>query len=153
MPRTRICCIMPVPETRHPEGGVFLSAHGTIVARVYTSNAMLPIAGAAVAFTRRNAAGRSELLAFRITNYDGYTEPVTVDTPEQNGTTLASSGRNPYAQVTLAVDQPGYDRVIVTGAQVFTGTQTLQELMLLPTPSLPETYSRTERIDIPAQEL
>lgn len=114
---------------------------------------MLPLAGASVAFTRQTAEGNAELLAFRITNYDGYTEPVTVDTPELNGTTLASSGRTPYAQITVAVDQPGYDRVVVSGAQVFTGTQTLQELMLLPTPSLPERYSRTERINIPAQEL
>ena len=59
----------------------------------------------------------------------------------------------PYARVDVAVDLPGYDRVLVTGAQVFSGTQSVQELMLLPTPSLPERYDRTQTITIPAQTL
>ena len=41
----------------------------------------------------------------------------------------------------------------MTGAQVFSGTQSVQELMLLPTPSLPERYDRTQTITIPAQTL
>lgn len=130
-----------------------MSAHGTIVARVYTSNAMLPLSGASVAITRRRVDGRAELIAFRITNYDGLTEPVEIDTPELDGSTLASSGAQPYAQIDLAVDLPGYDRIRVSGAQVFSGTQTVQELMLLPTPSLPERYDRTQNISIPAQTL
>ena len=66
---------------------------------------------------------------------------------------LPSSGAMPYARVDVAVDLPGYDRVLVTGAQVFSGTQSVQELMLLPTPSLPERYDRTQTIVIPAQTL
>ena len=135
------------------KGGIILSAHGTIVARVFTSNAMLPLSGASVAITRRSADGRTELVAFRITNYDGLTEPVEIDTPELDGSTLSSSGTQPYARIDLAVDLPGYDRILVTGAQVFTDTQTVQELMLLPTPSLPEQYDRTQTIAIPAQAL
>lgn len=135
------------------KGGIILSAHGTIVARVFTSNAMLPLSGASVAITRRSADGRTELVAFRITNYDGLTEPVEIDTPELDGSTLSSSGTQPYARIDLAVDLPGYDRILVTGAQVFTDTQTVQELMLLPTPSLPEQYDRTQTISIPAQTL
>ena len=50
-----------------------MSAHGTIVARVFTSNAMLPLGGASVAITRTGADGRVELVAFRLTNYDGLT--------------------------------------------------------------------------------
>ena len=53
----------------------------------------------------------------------------------------------------LVVDSPGFDRLIVNGAQIFTGTQTVQDMMLLPTPSLPESYSRTETVTIPAQTL
>ena len=129
-----------------------MSAHGTIVARVFTSNAMLPLGGASVAITRTGADGRVELVAFRLTNYDGLTEPVEIETPELDGS-LPSSGAMPYARVDVAVDLPGYDRVLVTGAQVFSGTQSVQELMLLPTPSLPERYDRTQTIGIPAQTL
>ena len=67
--------------------------------------------------------------------------------------TLASSGKQPYTPVSLVVDSPGFDRLIVNGAQIFTDTQTVQDMMLLPTPSLPERYSRTETVTIPAQTL
>ena len=105
------------------------------------------------AFVRRRSDGTTELLAYRTTNYDGMTVPVDVDTPELDGTTLASSGKQPYTPVSLVVDSPGFDRLIVNGAQIFTGTQTVQDMMLLPTPSLPESYSRTETVTIPAQTL
>lgn len=114
---------------------------------------MLPLAGASVLMTRTGPDGQRQLLAFRLTNYDGCTDPVEIDTPELDGATLASSGTQPYAQIDLAVDLPGYDRVIVTGAQVFSGQQTIQELRLIPTPSLPESYNRTEIFRIPAQSL
>ena len=103
-----------------------MNAHGSILARVFTSNAMLPVIGAAVAFVRRRSDGTTELLA---------------------------SGKQPYTPVSLVVDSPGFDRLIVNGAQIFTGTQTVQDMMLLPTPSLPESYSRTETVTIPAQTL
>ena len=70
-----------------------MNAHGSILARVFTSNAMLPVIGAAVAFVRRRSDGTTELLAYRTTNYDGMTVPIDVDTPELDGTTLASSGK------------------------------------------------------------
>lgn len=76
-----------------------MNAHGSILARVFTSNAMLPVIGAAVAFVRRRSDGTTELLAYRTTNYDGMTVPVDVDTPELDGTTLASSGKQPYTPV------------------------------------------------------
>lgn len=130
-----------------------MSGYGTIVARVYTSNAQLPVRGAAVAFCKRAADGTVELLAFRITNYDGYTDALEIETPEQDGQTLASSGQHPYATLSMIVDQLGYDRIIVENAQVFTGIQTLQQFMLVPTPQLPDSYSRTETYVVPEQTL
>lgn len=114
---------------------------------------MLPVSGASVAIYRRGPGGAAELIAFRITNYDGDAGPVEIETPELDGTTLASSGQQPYAPVNVAVDLPGFDRVIVEGAQVFSGRQTVQKLMLLPTPSLPDRYDRTQTVIIPAQTL
>lgn len=127
--------------------------NGTILARVFTSNAMIPVAGAAVTFTRPGADGTEELLAFRLSDRDGTAGPVELETPEADGTTLAASAQTPYAQVTVTAGQTGFDRVCVRGAQVFSGTQTIQELMLLPTPPLSEDLSRTETFVVPAQTL
>lgn len=135
------------------KGGGFLSSYGSLTARVFTSNAQIPLVGVAVAFTRPRADGTQALLAFRLTNYDGMAGPVAVEAPDQNGTTLASSGQNPYTRVDLLAAGRGFDRVSVRGAQVFSGVAAIQDMMLLPTPALPDSYSRTQTVIIPAQTL
>ena len=57
------------------KGGIPLSSQGTIIARVFTSNARIPLRGAAVVFYRTDAGGVRELLGLRLTNYDGMTDP------------------------------------------------------------------------------
>ena len=133
------------------KGGIPLSSQGTIIARVFTSNARIPLRGAAVVFYRTDAGGARELLGLRLTNYDGMTDPLTVETPDLDSADISSKA--PYAQLDVFTDLNGYDRVLVRGAQIFTGIQTLQDVQLIPTALLPELYDRTEVIDTPAQTL
>ena len=135
------------------KGGILLPSQGTIVARVFTSNARIPLRGAAVLFYRTNAEGVREMLGLRLTNYDGMTDPLAVDTPDLDSASISSAGKTPYAQLDVFTDLSGYDRVLVRGAQIFTGIQTLQDVQLIPTALLPELYDRTEVIDTPAQAL
>lgn len=130
-----------------------MPAQGTIVARVYTSNARIPLRGATVAFFRTEPDGAQTLLGARMTNYDGLTDPLSVPTPSLDSASIAAAGQTPYARLTVEADIPGYDRVLVRGAQVFTGIQTLQELALIPTAALPTRYDRTDVFDIPPQTL
>ena len=58
-----------------------LDHQGSVVARVYTSDAKIPVQGATVIFTKIAEDGQRELLAVRLTNYDGYTDPIMVDAP------------------------------------------------------------------------
>lgn len=109
--------------------------------------------GAGVAFLRRQAGEKPRLLAFRLTNYDGYTQPLAIDAPAQNGQTITTTGAQPYATLSMLAGRDGYDRVLVEDAQIFSGVQTLQPLMLVPTPRLPDSYSRTQTYRIPAQTL
>ena len=44
-----------------------MSSQGTIIARVFTSNARIPLRGAAVVFYRTDAGGVRELLGLRLT--------------------------------------------------------------------------------------
>ena len=119
---------------------------GLIVARVYTSAAMLPIQGAAVYFS----SGRQPL-AFRLTDQDGYTSPVSVETPDDTGI-APSDTQVPYTAVTITVEHPGYDRIVVENAQIFTNTKTVQELMLVPS-SAANGGRRTQTFHIPNQNL
>ena len=82
-----------------------MASSGTIVIQIYTSDARLPLQDASIAVTRHGAEG-TELVAFRVSNYDGMTD-----------------------------------------------RQTVQPLRLIPTPSLPESYTRTQIVDVTPQDL
>lgn len=130
-----------------------MQEYGTLTAQVITSNAQIPVHGAAIAVTRTDPDGRQELLAVRLSNYDGFTEPIEIPAPPQADSQTRQEDTAPYARVEISGTRSGYDRVLVRGTQVFSGIQTLQQLVLIPTPTLPESYAQTQEFDIPAQEL
>ena len=130
-----------------------MQEYGTVTAQIVTSAAQIPIPGATLTITRELPDGRQELLAVRMTNYDGFTEPFDVPTPPASDSQTRQTAEVPYALVDLRTERTGYGRVLVRGAQVFSGVQTLQQLVLIPTPTLPENYAETQEFDIPAQEL
>ena len=39
----------------------------------------------------------------------------------------------------------------IHNAQVFPGVRTLQQIVLIPTPTLPDSYVQTQEFDIPSQ--
>lgn len=130
-----------------------MQEYGTVVAQIVTSNAQIPVQGATLTITKELPDGRQELLAVRISNYDGFTAPLSVETPPVSESENRQTAEIPYTSLTLRSDRAGYGRVIVHGAQVFSGTQTVQQMVLIPTPTLPESYSDTQEVDIPPQEL
>ena len=118
-----------------------------------TSAAQIPVAGATLTISRELPDGGQELLAVRMSDYDGFTEPFELPTPPASDSQTRQTAEVPYALVDLRTERTGYGRVLVRGAQVFSGVQTLQQLVLIPTPTLPENYAETQEFDIPAQEL
>lgn len=126
---------------------------GSVVARVYTSDAKIPIQGATVIFTKLGADNSRELLGVRLTNFDGYTDPIMVDTPPLSDSQNYSPDVPAYTIINITAEDENYGRILVQNAQVFSDTQTLQEFMLIPTPALPEQYGQTEIFSIPAQNL
>lgn len=128
-----------------------MPATGLLTVRVYTSDAKLPIAGAAVTITQETKNG-SRLLASRITDESGKITPVRVDTPELSGS-LSPGTNNPFAIVNVLVDHPDYERVLIENVQLFPGILTQQNVDLLPISVQPEAWNMTEIIDITKQEL
>ena len=128
-----------------------MQEYGTVTAQIVTSAAQIPIPGATLTITQELPDGRQELLAVRMTNYDGFTEPFDVPTPPASDSQTRQTAEVPYALVDLRTERTGYGRVLVRGAQVFSGVQTLQQLVLIPTPTLPDNYAQTQEFDIPSQ--
>ena len=125
---------------------------GTILTRVYTSRAQLPVEGATVAFLRREAGGKRELLAVRVTDRSGRTAPVEVSTPALSASEHPGTER-PFAVCDIWAEAPGYELQAVDNVQVFPGTQTLQELELIPLPERAPAGTAQPPVDIPPQSL
>ena len=125
---------------------------GTILTRVYTSRAQLPVEGATVAFLRRDAGGKRTLLAVRVTDRSGRTAPVEVPTPALSASE-APGGGQPFAVCDIWAEAPGYELQAVDNVQIFPGTQTLQELELVPLPERAPAGTAQPPVDIPPQDL
>ena len=128
-----------------------MQAQGTLVVRLFTSAAQIPLQGATVTVTKRLPDGETKLLAVRITNFDGFTDPVSIDTPPMIESQSYQAGLIPYSVVDIRVERAGFDRVIIENAQVFPDTQTRQEVALIPTPENPGAFDRTETFLVPPQ--
>lgn len=109
-----------------------MSAQGSVIARVFTSDAYLPLQGAPVTFTRQDDAGGQVLLAIRYTNSSGLTAPLYLDTPDAAQSQFPGGAAQPYATVNLSVSFPGYSGITVSGVQIFPGIETIQGLQLTP---------------------
>lgn len=107
---------------------------GSVIARVYTSDALLPIFNAPVIFTQVQQDGTRTLLAIRQTNTSGLTVPVYVSTPEPSSSQSPGSLQVPYATVDIQTCFPGYNRISVSGVQIFPDIETIQDFQLRPIP-------------------
>ena len=125
---------------------------GTVIARITTSDAQIPLADAAVSFWRMQD-GKPVLLALRITDRSGATKPFTLETPPVSNSTDCCGESPAYATVNLRAEMEGYDRISVLGVQVYADTRSVQQFRLVPTPVFPGNADRTQRIVIPSPEV
>ena len=88
-----------------------------------------------------------------MSNYDGMTEPIRVETPDFSESQQSGAAEPPFASVDIEAEAVGYGRIFIRNAQIFADRQTVQPLRLIPTPSLPESYTRTQIVDVTPQDL
>ena len=129
-----------------------MAATGTILTRVFTSQAQIPVAGATVAFIQRGPEGHHTLLALRVTDANGRTAPVQVDTPDASASESPGTV-TPFAVCDIWAESPGYELLVVENVQIFAGTQTLQELELIPLPEQSLTLLPETPVNVPPQNL
>lgn len=128
-----------------------MQEYGTVTAQIVTSAAQIPIPGATL--TTRRAAGRQAGAAGRAHDklLTALPNPLTFPRPRRPDSQTRQTAEMPYALVDLRGERAGYDRVFIHNAQIFPGIQTLQQIVLIPTPTLPDSYAQTQEFDIPSQ--
>lgn len=120
-----------------------MASQGTVIARVYTSDAYLPLRGVPVTFTQTLPDGSRRLLAIRTTDSSGLTEPLFVETPDASQSLTPGSVLRPYATVDISTAAPGYGTILAEGVQIFPGVETIQGLQLFPRSDLSRTAGET----------
>lgn len=119
-----------------------MSSQGSLIVRVYTSDAYLPLRDVPVVISQD---GR--LLAVRRTDSSGLTEPFFVETPDALES-LSPGFLKPYATVNIQVEYPGYGGILAEGVQIFPGVETIQGLQLIPV-----NFAETTVVQEPPQDL
>lgn len=124
---------------------------GYIRARVYTSDAQIPIENAVFSVYKEDG-NKTILLGTRTTDSEGVTTVVPVEAPDS----ILSQNQgndNPFAVVSIRIDHPEYRTVYVNGVQVFAGQISVQETAMQPVDRNVSTDSRAQRFDVSKQNL
>lgn len=91
-------------------------------------------------------------IALRLTNESGITDLISLNVPDFSESQQPETGR-PFAAVNLNARLKGYEQIVIQGLQVFAETVTLQDLEMIPLSEFPDRFDKTERFDIPPQNL
>lgn len=128
-----------------------MRANGTLIFRVFTSEANLPVEGATVVVQQLNPPGR--LLGLRITNSSGETDPIVIETPENALSQSPEDAEIPWTGIRALVEHPGFEKVNLEGIQVFPGIQSVQNVQLIPLREFDPEYNGQENVFITPQPL
>lgn len=129
-----------------------MPSQGTIVARAYTSTAIIPVEGATVRITTRDPSGAVSLLGERVTNANGMTAPLSVETPSASESQHPGTVR-PFTEVDIFCEHPLFERIFVEHVQIFAGIESVQNLVMIPLQAYPDRYDQTEIFEISPQNL
>lgn len=129
-----------------------MASYGTIITRVFTSQALVPVRGAMVAFTQNNPDGRQTLQAVRVSDANGMTPPVRLSAPDSgNGTN--PDDKHPFFDYNIWTEAPGFEYSIIRNVQLFPSVETIQNIELVPLPQSRAQAQNTEFTEITPQDL
>ena len=127
-----------------------MASTGYIQVRAYVSSAQIPLKDVAVRITDAS----QNAIALRLTNRDGQFDiPVPISTPDISAGQQPNTGVFPYAVVNLSARLENYEEIDIDNLQVFPGTQTVQELEMIPLSEFPDSWNKVEIFDTPKQNL
>jgi len=126
-----------------------LSAKGYITVHAYESYALLPVQDVAITVTATDGTA----IAMRTTNRSGQIAPIEIPVPDRSASLTPDSGEIPFAVVNLYARKRGYEQIENENLQVFAGTTTNQNLLMIPLSELPGKWNQAEIFDTPPQNL
>ena len=126
-----------------------MSATGYIRANAYESEARLPLKDVAITVTAPDGTA----IAMGLTDRNGGFSAVEIPVPDLADSQSPDPPEQPYALVNLYAHLRGYEQVEAENLQIFAGTVTNQDLMMVPLSELPNRWDQTVIFDTPPQNL
>lgn len=126
-----------------------MPATGYIQVRAYESYAQLPLMDVAVTITAEDGTA----ISMRLTDRNGRILPVEIPVPDLSDSQSPDPAERPYAIVNLYAHLRGYEQVGAENLQVFAGTVTIQDLMMIPLSEFPDRWDQTIVFNTPPQNL
>ena len=126
-----------------------MSATGYIKVNAYESYARLPLKDVAVTVTAEDGTA----IALRLTDRSGQIAPIEIPVPDLSDSQAPDPGERPYAVVNLYAHLHGYELIESENLQVFAGTTTVQDLVMIPLAELPQQWNQTAIFLTPPQNL
>lgn len=105
---------------------------GSLIIRVTTSRANLPVSGASAAITTLGPDGKHILVALTETNESGLAGPIRLPAPSTESSGTSPGGPAPYTFYSLWVEHPGYQIAHIQDVQVFPNIESVQDVTLVP---------------------
>ena len=106
---------------------------GSLIVRVFTSQAQLPISGATVIISSRAEDNRHKVFSIQTTDSSGSTKAFQLEAPDIS-LSESPGGSAPFSDYSLVVEHPEYFLATFEQLQVFPGVETVQNVPLIPLP-------------------
>ena len=106
---------------------------GSLVVRVFTSQAQLPVSGATVIISSKMEDDRYHVHSIQTTDSSGTTQPFQLEAPDLV-LSEEPGGAAPFSNYALVVEHPEYYLATFEKLQVFPGVETVQNVPLVPLP-------------------
>ncbi len=108
-----------------------MSQTGSLLVRVFTSRAQIPVPGATVVVSAPEPDGRFQLLSVQMTNSSGVAGPIVLDAPDKELSQQPGSVV-PFASYMMLAEHPDYRIAAFQGLQVFSGVESVLNVALIP---------------------
>ncbi len=110
---------------------------GSLLVRTYIANMLIPIRDVRVTVTENNGNGE-EILAFRVTDENGKTDIIEIDTPDMELSLEQNNTLKPFTSVNIKVEKEGFVIFIIKDVQIFANRLSEQNIEMIPLPEKSE---------------
>lgn len=106
---------------------------GSLLVRTYIANMLIPVIGTRVTVSQMDG-DNEKLLAFRLTDENGKTDIIEIDTPDMDLSLDQNNTEKPYTSVNIKVEKDGFVIFIIKNVQVFANRLSEQNVEMIPLP-------------------